>query len=92
MARVTSEIATLQQNAGVDQKHSSAVTANLERKVEECISVCDKSVATVADRSAKLETLVRETELSMRTSVTDTKSEVTAFVCVATYPFSIFLS
>lgn len=82
MNRVSADVAALQQNAAVDQKHSAAVVSNLERKVEECIAVSGNSVNTVAARSAKLEDLVRDTELAIRSSVTDTKSEVShPFVC-----------
>lgn len=74
--RITTELATLQQRAAVDQAHSAGVVSNLERKVDECIAVCGSSVQNVADRSAKLENLVRDTELAIRESVAGTRSEV----------------
>jgi hypothetical protein len=76
MNRVSADVAALQQNAAVDQKHSMAVVSNLERKVEECIAVSGNSMNAVAARSSKLEDLVRDTELAIRSSVNETKGEV----------------
>jgi hypothetical protein len=71
-----SELSTLQKSATLDQKQQSAIVAGLERKVDECMAVSASAVQTVGDRSAKLEDIVRATELAMRAQVTDTKSEV----------------
>lgn len=74
--RVTKDLATLQQSAASDQVHHTAVASNLDRKVEECLAVCGTSVRTVSERAAKLEDLVRDTELAIRTAVNDNKNEV----------------
>ena len=66
----------MQQSAAVDTRHHTAAISNLERRVEETIAMSSNSVHTIAERSSKLEELVRETELTIRSSVTDTKSEV----------------
>jgi hypothetical protein len=74
--RVTKDLAALQQGAATDQVHNAAVVSNLDRKVEECIAVSGASVRTVAERASKLEDLVRDTELAIRSNVADTRSEV----------------
>ena len=74
--RIRAELTTLQQSSVLDLKQHAAVVVNLERKVEECITISANSVTAVADRSARLEEIVRDTELSMRSNVADSKSEV----------------
>lgn len=74
--RLTTELNSLQQSATLDHKQHAAAVVNLERKVEEAITVSANSVTSVADRSARLENVVRETELSIRSTVNDTKTEV----------------
>ena len=76
MHRLSTELSTLQQSSVLDIKQHAAQVVNLERKVEECITVSANSVTSVADRSARLEDVVRETELSIRSTVNDTKTEV----------------
>ena len=76
MDRISSELDVLQQASVLDQKSHSAAVVNLERKIEECITVSANSVTSVADRSARLEEVVRDTELSIRSTVNDTKGEV----------------
>ena len=74
------ELSSLQQSAALEQKQQAAVASQLERKVEESIAVSANSVTAVCDRSARLEEIMRDTELSMRSHVTDTKSEVSGQV------------
>lgn len=77
--RIRTELSNLQQAAAVDRRHHSAVTSNLERKVEESIAVSANSVNSVIERSSRLEDVVRQAELAMRTSIIDTKGEVRHF-------------
>lgn len=79
--RIRTELSNLQQAAIVDQRHQAAVTSNLERKVEESIAVSANSVNSVIERSSRLEDVVRQAELAMRTTITDTKGEVRYILC-----------